>query len=79
MISLLSSGKVILRNREYEWPYDDKFGDKLNPFIRRERWVFICQISIPQQVRQACLITPLTLGIIPLAFESPSVVHIGPV
>ena len=24
------------RNREYEWPYDDKFGDKLNPFIRRE-------------------------------------------
>jgi len=37
MISLLSSEKEILRNRDYEEPYDDKFGVELDSFIKREQ------------------------------------------
>jgi len=37
MISLLSSEKEILRNRDHEEPYDDKFGVKLDSFIKREQ------------------------------------------
>ena len=73
MISLVFSEKVNLRNRDHEGPYNDKFGVKLNPFIGRGQWVFICLIPIIQQVRQSCLITPLTLGIIPVEFERLSV------
>ena len=37
MISLLSSEKEILRNRDYEEPHDDKFSVELDSFIKREQ------------------------------------------